>query len=703
MAQDNPFLSLDFTIAWGRMTPDQLEPAIREGIALSSARLDAIAALEEAEWSFESTFLALEECTRELDFAWRKASHLDSVRNRPDYREAYNRLLPEVSAFYTGIPLRDGLWRVLRAAADKLDPRTLEATEQRHIEETVAEFRANGADLPEGERERFRQISNELAVLTQKYSENVLDSTNTFELLVDTGDALEGLPASAREAAWASAEERGYHPGEYGPRWRFTLQSPSLASALKHLESDRLRRVLWEGSKEIGQRPPWVNQPLIWRILALRQERARLLGEASFADAVLKRRMARNGKNALRFVEDLHHRTAEAFRHENRDLEGFRATWLNQPAEPLEPWETAYWSEKLRRDEYALDDEELRPYFPIDRVIRGLFDLSERLFGIRIRERDVVHRNPRPGLPTLPPHPVEVWHPEVQFYEVDDAETGTHLGSFFADWFPREEKRGGAWMNPLRTGGPGRKGGREPHLGVIAGNLTRPRNGEPALLTHDEVTVIFHEFGHLLHHLLGDVALPSLNGTHVAWDFVELPSQLMENWCWQRQSLNLFARHYQTGRAIPQELFERMIEARRFQAARQTMRQLSFARMDLEMHLEPDRFIGQELDAALLPLLEDYLPPSRTIPGTIVHRFSHLFAGPVGYAAGYYSYKWAEVLDADVFSRFEKEGVMNPEIGREFRQKILSRGNAAPPEELFRDFMGRDPDPEALLRRDGLA
>ena len=474
---------------------------------------------------------------------------------------------------------------------------------------------------------------------------------------------------------------------------------------MTYLTDDGLRREMWTASAAVGASAPHDNAPLIGKILTLRAEKAALLGKAHFADLVLERRMAKAGARALGFIEDMGTRAQAAFARECRELEEFKAQQTGRPVARLAPWEMLFWAEKLRLARYSFEEEILRPYFPMDRVIAGMFELARRVFGLRVTEREcgAGFTPAMAGVKPAPQNTVEVWHPEVKFYDVHDAR-GRHLGSFYADWFPRESKRGGAWMNYLITGGPRADGSRAPHLGLMCGNMTPPTEGKPALLTHREVETVFHEFGHLLHHLLGEVEIKSLNGVNVAWDFVELPSQLMENWTWERESLDLLARHHETGVAIPEEIFGKLTAAKNFRSACVTMRQVALAKMDLLLHMRTGEFAGEaDAEAKARAAVADCLVPTEPPAPTVLKKFTHIFSDPVGYAAGYYSYKWAEVLDADAFTRFKREGVFSAEVGAEFVEKILSRGNSADAAELYRDFMGRDPDLNALLRRNGLA
>ena len=443
-------------------------------------------------------------------------------------------MLPIVSAFGAKISLDEKLWQVIRSFSEKLEAQNLSPIDQRLMEETIADFRESGADLPTEKRDRLEKISTELAQVTQQFSERVLDATNSWKLVVKDEDRLSGLPKSAKDAARATALEKlGEEEGKNA--WVFTLHAPSLVPVLQYLDDDELRKEVWTASDALGSEAPYDNQSLIATILQLRQEKAEVLGKADFSEVALSRRMAKSGHRADAFISELRDQTAPFFDQENHELESFKAEKTGKKIALLQPWEVGYWSEKLKNERYDFDEEDLRPYFPIHSVLQGMFELVTQVFGLKIVERSTlfdgtVHANGEQNNQA-----VEVWHPEVRFYDLFDSENGQLLGSFYADWHPRSSKRAGAWMNYLKTGEPLSTGKLSPHLGLICGNLTAPTSGKPALLTHYEVETIFHEFGHLLHHLCGEIPHRSLNGVNVPWDFVELPSQIMENWCWGKR------------------------------------------------------------------------------------------------------------------------------------------------------------------------
>jgi oligopeptidase A len=690
----HPFLSNDFAIRWSTLVPDAIESDISLALKHSKQRIDSIANQVPETASYASTFEALEQATEELSHGWGRLNHLDSVRDEPAQREALNRMLPEVSDFFSSIPLNTGLWTVIKAVASSPEVARLDPVRKRHVEETVLDFQQSGADLSTERKARISVIEAELSRLTKQYAEHVLDSTNAWELVIRDEAKLDGLPASAIAAAQANAMAKGLC-GTDAPAWRFTLQAPSMMPVMQYLHDGEIRKQVWQASSSVASSGEHDNSELVGRIVALRQEKAELLGSANFADFVLQRRMAKNGSTALGFIEDLHAKVRGGFLKDYRDLVAYKADKTGEAPDDLEPWDVSYWAERRRKELFDLDDEELRPYFPVDGVMRGMFEIATRLFGINIKQRETIHFEP--GKSGAAGEAIEVWHPEVSFFEINDATSGAHLGSFYADWHPRESKRGGAWMNSLHTGKPG-----EPHLGLIIGNMSPPVDGKTALLTHGEVETIFHEFGHLLHGMLSDVPVKALSGTNVPWDFVELPSQIMENFCWERESLDFFARHHETGEPIPDVLFSKMVSAKNYMSATAFMRQLAFAKLDLALHVDPSLLTGRTLDAVDREILAEYRAPLKTEAPTMLRRFNHLFSSPTGYAAGYYSYKWAEVLDADAFTRFQREGVLNPETGASFRREILSKGNSAPVDELYRNFMGHDPELEPLLVRSGL-
>ena len=716
----NPFLQKDFHVRWSTLTADHIEADISKALIDAQAAVDKVAArsADAAETlTYANTIAALDDGLETLNHAWGLVSHLDSVNNSPELRDAHNAILPKVTEFFSSIPLNEPLWKTLKAFGQSTATDQLSATKQRYVHETLADFREQGADLPPEKKARAAEVQKRLAEITQLYSEHSLDATNAWDKIITDEAELAGLPASAIAAAKQNAAEKGHDSA-----WRFTLQAPSLIPVLTYANSDSLRQELWQAYAAIGRGKKYNNQELVREILDLRYEFAQLVGQANFADHVTARRMAASGDAALKFGEAIFDKVQAQFVDEVNALRQFKADSTDQPRDLLEPWEVGYWAEKQRQANYDFDEEALRPYFPIDRVISGMFDIAQQIFGLRIEEREAAfisegttsaepqaepssqHSSLKSQVSSsqLSPLP-EVWHEEVKFYDLFDAETGEQLGSFYADWHPREPKRGGAWMNYLLTGNRDASiGPRTPHLGLICGNLTPSVGDQPALLNHREVETIFHEFGHLLHHLCGEVEVKGLNGVNVPWDFVELPSQILENWCWDRESLDLFARHHETGEPIPQDLFDKMLAARNYMKASGNARQLSFGKMDLELHINWPQSNKKDLDTFIKKQLAGYSAEYKTEPKSNVFNFSHLFSSPTGYAAGYYSYKWAEVLDADAFTRFQKEGILNAATGRAFRNEILAKGNSEDPAQLFKNFMGRAPDPEALLKRDGL-
>ena len=666
----NPLLQISFRVPFDQIQAAQVEPAIDELLADAGRRLNETIASPEP-------LHALDTMTERLEYAMNVVRHLESVATTPELRAAFNAVQPKVSAFYSSLPLNEGLWNAIQRYASTAEARSLTGAMKRYLTKTIDSFKRHGADLPAEGKARLKKIDVALTEVTTKFSENVLDSTNAYELLIEDQKQLAGLPPAAVAAARASAESKGK------PGWRFTLHGPSYIPLMTYLDDAAIRQQVWHAYNTRATADPHDNRPLLAKILELRQEKARLLGFRDFADLVLDDRMAHTGDAAQKFLDDLRVRTEPRFREENAALESFAGR-------KLEPWDVGYWAEKQRAALYDFDEEALRPYFSLENVVNGMFEIFGRLFGIRVEEETGV-----PG-----------WDPAVKCYAIRDAATGATLGSFYSDWFPRENKRGGAWMDSLLTGNPTAENPaeRRPHLGLICGNLTPPVDGKPALLTHREAETIFHEFGHLLHHLLSQVEVRSLAGTSVPWDFVELPSQIMENWCWERESLDLFARHWQTGERIPEELFQKMKRAKTFRAANAQMRQLGFGVVDLALHRAFSNNGGGHTD--VVKYAREILAPFATAPlpddYAMIAGFTHLFSSPVGYGAGYYSYKWAEVLDADAFTRFRQAGVFSAAVGHDFRDKILARGDSEDPAVLFRSFMGRDPDPNALLDRFGL-
>lgn len=673
----NPLAEIRFLIPFRKIEAEHVQPAVHALLDAAKRSVDAVAA-DTAEATYANTLGALEASTEPLEFAMGIVGHLESVVTEPALREAYNAVQPPVAEFYSSIPMNAALYARIKAFAATAEAQQLGPTKARFLKKTLDDFRRHGAELDEAGKKRLAEINVELTTVTTKFAQNVLDHMKEFEWVTEHESELAGLVPSAIAAARQNAEAKGV------TGWRFTLQQPSLLAVMTYLDDASIRERFYRAQNQLAVEEPYGNFALIAQIVRLRREKAALLGYGDFADLVLDDRMAHTGARAKEFLAELEARSRAAFEREAQALQAFRDRLESEDSKPLAPWDVTYYAEKLRKAEFDFDEEALRPYFPLPRVLAGMFTLVERLYGVTVTE--------------VPNE--EVWDPTVRFYEIRDTD-GTQLGSFYTDWFPRENKRGGAWMNHFLTGGPSPEGFR-PHLGLMCGNMTPPIGDRPALLTHREVETVFHEFGHLLHHLLSKVEVRSLAGTSVAWDFVELPSQIMENWCWERESLDLFAAHFETGAPLPDDLFQKMRRARTFRAATFQMRQLGFGVVDLLLHTEYDADRDGDLRNWARDVMARYAPAPLPQDYGMLASFLHLFSDPVGYAAGYYSYKWAEVLDADAFRRFREAGVFSREVGLAFRSWILEKGNSADPAALYRGFMGRDPDLSALLERQGL-
>jgi len=695
----NPLLERTYRIPFHKIKPKHVEPGVREALARAQARIDTLVADTEP-WTYGNTVGALDRITQELSETLSPVHHLLSVAETKELREAFNAVLPEMTQFWSRLPLNEGLWQKVRGFSETSEARALEGIRARHLDKTLREFRRAGADLPPEEKTRLEELRIELARLQQKFSENVLDATAAQEINITDGDRLQGLPQGALGRFQDKAVEKGLEG------WILTLDFPSYEPVMKYATNRDLREEIHRAYVGRCRGGNFDNSGLIPQILALRQEVASLLGHKHFPDYRLEEAMAKSGDNAAAFEEDLVHRTRPFW---ERDVGLLREHGTELGIESLQPWDVAFVAESLRKTRFEISDELLRPYFSLPSVMQGLFDLVQEVFGLTVSENPID----------------EIWHQDVRYYEVKD-EAGTWLGAFYTDWLPRKEKRQGAWMNDFLTGGPQEDSTFKPHLGFIAGNFSPPEGGGPSLLTHREVQTIFHEFGHLLHHLTSRVEVPGRAGLNVAWDWVELPSQLMENWTWEGEALSRFARHHETGEPIPNDLLARMLAARRFMGGWFQMRQLSFGTLDLALHgelaptLPPQprqkdeageqeegsqaRSAGKKAEPRqtdVMAFAEEQLLPFSPDPAFarshILTTFTHLFSG--GYAAGYYSYLWSEVLDADAFGRFKAEGIFNRETGRAYVNSILSRGDSDDPDQLFREFLGRDPDPTALLER----
>ena len=674
----NPLLTRSSHIPFDSFKPEHIAPAVDVLLEATTKELNLIKRVSGAR-TFENTMLAFDNLALNLDFAIGIVSHLESVATTTQWRAAYNEVLPKITEFKSKLILDEGLWNALKEYSNSAQATSLVRERERFLVKSLEDFRRNGADLPPEKKALLSQINTELAKLTNSFSQNALDATNAFEFMITNEGDLAGLPVSAIEMGRASADSKGL------PGWRFTLQAPSYMAIMTYADNAQIRETFYRAYNTRCTNGQFDNVPNLYRILELRHQEATLLGFKDFSDFTLADRMAQNGETALAFVDNLRSRIEQHFSRDQAELKSFVQSSLGIDAKAIQPWDVAYYTEKMRKAHYDFDEEDLRPYFPLPHVMSGLFRIVERVFGISVK----------------PNFELVTWGPDVTAYSAFDTTSGALIGYFYADLHPREDKRGGAWMNSFISHIPS-DGEALPHVGLMAANFTSPQDGKPSLLTHDEVTTLFHEFGHLMHHLCSTVALRSHGMDSVAWDFIELPSQILENWCWEKEALDLISSHYESGDKLPADLFDKVSKAKNFRSASFLMRQLGFSTTDLLLH----RSYKRERDGDILPYCKQIIEKFSSLPLPddfgMIAAFTHLFSSPVGYAAGYYSYQWAEVLDADAFSRFQLEGFMNPATGKAFRDTVLSQGDSKDPNLLFREFMGREPNTAALLERAGI-
>ena len=682
MTANNPLLDFSDLPRFDAIRPEHVTPAITELLAENRALLARLEAAPATWGDFAAPFF---DGNERLTRAWGIVGHLHAVMDVPAWREAYNAMLPEVTRFFAELGQNQHLFAQFKALKAGPEFSGLSVAQRRIIDNEIRDFRLSGAELPEAAKPRFQAIQEDLAGLQAKFSENLLDATNAFAEIVTDEAELAGIPDDAVETARAAAEKAGL------AGWKFTLHMPSYLPVMQYAESRRLREKLYRGYAtraaefhDMGGKPEWDNMPLIRRILELRAEEAGHLGYGNFAEVSLVPKMAESPADVLAFLRELAVKSKPFAERDVAELREFAA--VSQGLTLLEPWDIGWVSEKLKQDRYSFSDEEVRQYFPEHKVLAGLFHVVETLFGVRIR-----------------PDSAPAWHEDVRFFRIDNAD-GSLLGQFYLDLYARETKRGGAWMDDAVTRRLTPVGIQTP-VAYLTCNFSRPVGGKPALFTHDEVITLFHETGHGLHHLLTRVDELGVSGIHgVEWDAVELPSQFMENFCWELEVLSNMTSHVVSGAPLPRALYDRMVAAKNFQCGMQTVRQLEFSLFDLLLHsdFEP---AGQK---GVIDLIEEirrevaviFPPPWHRFPNS----FSHIFSG--GYAAGYYSYKWAEVLSADAFAAFEEErrddSVLNPATGSRFRDEILAVGGSRPALESFKAFRGRAPSVDALLRHNGM-
>lgn len=672
----NPLLKTTPLPLFSQIKSEHVLPAIQEALKNCRHTIETVLT-KNSQYTWDNLIQPIDEMDEKFSRAWSPVSHLNSVKNSPELREAYEACLPLLSEYSTWVGQHKPLYQAYKQIKESEEYTKLTKAQKKVIDNALRDFELSGIGLPEDEQKRYGEIVAKLSELSSKYSNNVLDATMGWTKLITNLDDLSGMP----ESALAAAKEQAKAKGQEG--WLLTLDIPSYLPIMTYCDNRDLRFELYQAynTRASDQGPnagKWDNTEIIKQILSLRDELAHLLGFETYADKSLATKMAESTQQVIDFLTDLASKAKPQGEKELADLKRYAYEFFG--ASDIKPWDIAYYSEKQKQYLYTINDEELRPYFPEQTVINGLFEVVHRVFGITAKQRQGV----------------EVWDPEVKFYDLYNTD-GELKGSFYLDLYAREHKRGGAWMDDCIGRMRFADGHVQKPVAYLTCNFNRPIGDKPALFTHNEVTTLFHEFGHGLHHMLTEIDVSSVAGINgVPWDAVELPSQFLENWCWEPEALAFISGHYETGEPLPTEMLEKMLDAKNYQAALFILRQLEFGLFDFKLHSQKDPDILETLKqvrelVAVVPTVEW---------GRFPHAFSHIFAG--GYAAGYYSYLWAEVLSADAFSRFEEEGIFNTKTGNAFLDNILSQGGSDEPMTLFKNFRGREPQLEALLRHYGI-
>ncbi|EGL53653.1 MAG TPA: oligopeptidase A [Methylophaga aminisulfidivorans] len=676
----NPLLENYVLPPFSEIKPEHVEPAVTQAISQARQAVDKLLT-QVSHPTWETLVEPMEDIDVSIDRVWSPVSHMNSVVNSDELRKAYNACLPMLSEFGTELGQNEDLYRAYKQLAESEAYQSLDTAQKKVIDNAVRDFRLSGVELNQADRDEYKNITQKLTELSAKFEENLMDATHGWKKHVTDKELLSGLP----ESTIAMAEQFAKRDNVDG--WVFTLDFPSYMPVMSYADNREFREEMYTAfaTKASDQGPnagQWDNTQVMADILKLRHRLANLLGFANHAERSLATKMAQSPEQVMDFLTDLAERSKPIAVKEFEELKVFAKETAGM--DELQAWDVTYFAEKLRQQRYSISQEELKPYFPEDKVVSGLFAVVNRLYGLVISERT----------------DIDTWHKDVRFFEIRES-NGNLRGQFYLDLYARQHKRGGAWMDECLVRRKTAKGLQTP-VAFLTCNFSEPVGDKPALFTHDEVTTLFHEFGHGLHHMLTKIDYAGVSGINgVAWDAVELPSQFMENWCWEREALDLISGHYETGEKLPEELYEKMIAARNFQSAMMMVRQLEFSIFDFRLHLEFDPEGGNQVDKILAEVRDQVAVVQPPKFNRFAHSFGHIFAG--GYAAGYYSYKWAEVLSADAFSKFEEKGIFDRETGLEFLNNILEQGGSKEPMELFIAFRGREPEIDALLRHSGIA